>query len=324
MRKLPILLLALTVSPCLWADPLTASDRETLLGQLDKLQDAADARVAGRFAVAVAAFREAAASEEAAVSLYLKCIEKVQFDDQYRKSQDFREWRRNEAEKLKSMSFKRALRHQLRWLILTLKVASNESPDVSFEGEASQLVNEVFGDLKNLKDQQQTLKQSVMGTVFAQAYKLTNVSVKNWPMSPVDLKQVYDEVILPPYRKLERVDDLRAAWMKRIQQESDAQEIWTRQRRDREEDDKRVGTKEALRTPEMEKFIAEVYPDLLWQMEVDVFQAGDERAAALRMFQHIEKYMSHPKVEGWAEQLRSLLTVQKAEEIPADSMPAES
>ncbi|GAA5481675.1 hypothetical protein [Haloferula sargassicola] len=305
MRLRFLLPILLSLATGLSAQSLTQSDREALLDKLKKIQDAADAKVEARFSMAVAAFREGAGSEEAAMDLYLKCVEKVDFEDQYKKSQDFREWKRKESDHLKSMGFKRALRHQLRWLILTLQVASH-GPPTRFADQAGAAVDDVFSDLNLLKDEERTLRQGVTGTVFARAYEITDVQVDDWPMSPVDLEAVYDKVLLPPLRKPESTDGLRAMWMRRIQQEIDGRETWTRRKRG-EDGPNRVGMKDALRTPEMDKFIAETYPELLWKMEVDVYEAGDERGAALRMFQHLEKYVDHPKAEDWAGEFATLL-----------------
>ncbi len=322
MRFLSITLLSILLAPGLSAEPLTQSDREALLTKLERLQDASDAKVAERFKVAVRAFRTAAASETAAIELYLKCIEKIEFDDEYRKSQEFREWKRKEADRLKSQGFKLALRHQLRWLILTLQAASPSAADTNFAGQAAQYVDDLFADLPQMEGQERTLQQSVMGTIFAQAYKLTDVKVENWPMTPANVGEVYDKIVMPPLRMPSRTDDLRAAWQRRIKLETEAQEQWTARRREERGEDRRIGTKEALRAPEFEKFLAETYPDLLWQMEVDLYKAGDQRGAALRMFQHLEKYLAHPKVTDWMTDISTLLNTADAEKPePGDEVP---
>jgi len=170
----------------------------------------------------------------------------------------------------------------------------------------------------------------VANTVFAQAYNLTDVSPKDWPMSPVNLVELYEKVILPPLRKPEKTDQLRNAWMTRIRQEVATREDWAKtDKKDEKEKDKgkgeeenhRIGTKEALRTPETEKFLSNVYPELLWQMEVDVFKAGDQRGASMRMLQHLEKYSAHPKAPEWAEQFHLLLDPDAAVSLPGNGIP---
>ena len=57
-----------------------------------------------------------------------------------------------------------------------------------------------------------------------------------------------------------------------------------------------------------EKFLAETQPKLQWDMEVDLYKAGDERGAAMRMLAHIEKYINHPTAKEWGEQFQTLLS----------------
>lgn len=321
MRVVSLTLLSLALAPCLLADPLTQADREALKERLQKIQDVADAKLDARFRVAVAAFRAGMVSDEAAFDLYLKCTEKVQFEDEHKKGQDFREWKRKEDGKLSSVSFRRALRYQLRWLVLTLQVASKDEGSTAFAPEAARIVDELFSDLKSLDGQQGALQQGVTGTVFAQAYNLKDLKLKDWPMSPGDLNTIYDKVILPPLRTPDRTDALRAAWMKRIQQETTAREEFAKKPENpKKGEEPRIGMKDAMRPPEVTKFVEEGYPDLLWKMEVDVFKAGDQRGAALRMFQHLEKYVAHPKAGDWTKEFGELLDPPKegeAEAVPS-------
>ncbi|HEY8961453.1 MAG TPA: hypothetical protein VIM57_04545 [Luteolibacter sp.] len=327
-RAFSLVFLSLALPSLRAADTLTEADREILIEKLKKIENAADEKMDQRFRVAVSAFRAGMASDEAAIELYLKCVEKIEFEDEHKKGQDFRDWKRKEDAKLGSIAFRRALRHQLRWLVLTLQVASKSSDITAFGPEASKLVDEVFDDIKSLDGQQSVMKENVVGTVFAQAYNLTDVAPKDWPMSPVNLSEIYQKVILPPLRKPEKTDQLRSAWMKRIRQEVASREDWVKtdkkddKEKGKEEDENhRIGTKDALRTPETEKFLSNTYPELLWQMEVDVFKAGDQRGASLRMLQHLEKYTAHPKAPDWAKEFHILLDPEAAISLPGSVIP---
>lgn len=323
-RALSLALLALALSPSSQAaDTLTEADREILIEKLKKIQDLADEKLDQRFRVAVSAFRTAMVSDEGTIDLYLKCIEKIEFQDEHKKGQDFREWKRKQDAKLGSPAFRRALRHQLRWLVLTLQVASKSTDITTFGPEASKLVDEVFDDIKSLDGQQSVMKENVTSTVFAQAYNLNDVAPKDWPTSPVNLTELYEKVILPPLRKPEKTDSLRNAWMKRIRQEVATREDWAKTDKNDKGGDKkeegennRIGTKEALRTPETEKFLSKTYPALLWQMEVDVFKAGDQRGASMHMLQHLEKYTAHPEATDWAQEFHLLLDPEAGVSLP--------
>jgi hypothetical protein len=288
------------------ADPLSDADREALLENLEKLRSAAIERADGRFQVAISAYRQAMSSNEAAMEFYLKCVEKVDFTDQQRKPADFRDWKRRESDRLSEEGLGLAMRHQLRWLVLTLQAASAGADREGLAPEAGTILDAIFAQAAGLRAQQQVLRQAVTDTVFARAYEIGGLRVENWPMAPLQLVQIYDEVLMPPNRKPDRIEELRALWIKRIQQESIIRELWSGG------DGGRGGNRGAPANTDYEKFLAETLPDLQWQMEVDLFRAGDQRAAALRMLAHIEKNVTHAKAREWGDQFRSLISPKQA------------
>ncbi len=319
--RVPILLVSalFAVSGAQAAD-LSDADRETLLEDLEKLRQAADSRMDSRFRIAIGAYRNAIGSDDAAMDLYLKCIEKVNFEDQHRKAADFREWRRQEDAKLSDTGLRLALRYQLRWLMLTLEVASVKPEErQKFAGEARDIIDSIFRDADRLKNQEETLNQSVIGTVFAQADDINAVKLENWPFSPIAIESIYDSVFLPPLRRPDRVQDLRAAWIKRIQQESTKMEKWgNRRRRDGQGAD-RIGTLDSMQSPEFIRFQQETIPKLQWDMEVDLFRFGDESGASVRMLAHLQKYLGHASAREWGTQFQRLLKPENA--VPGTTTP---
>ncbi|MBK1880814.1 hypothetical protein JIN85_00220 [Luteolibacter pohnpeiensis] len=316
--------------------PLTDADREQALERLEKLKDEASSRSYSRFRAAISAFNTGMASDSAAIDLYLDCVKKVEFEDQKKKDSDFRDWKRQKSDELSDPGMRLALRYQLRWLVLTLKVASNNVPREDIQNEAQQVVDMIVDDAKSLKNQQGVISQSVIGTVFAKAYSLQDVRASNWPMAPIkalnsrqdrpwrtsgadkesqrqadraakdqapsgnftfdptgQLGEVYEQVLLPPYRSESTLDKLRAGWAKRVQQEDTIYKYWGGGSGD---------------SAVYEKFQEEGLPALKWQMEVDLFRNGDEAGAAVRMLAHLEKYMYMPAAEGWSRQLQGLLS----------------
>ena len=288
------------------AETLSDADRESLLENLEKLRESANSKVDARFRIALAAYREAIGSDDAAISLYLNCMEKVNFEDQQKKSADFREWKRNEAEKLSDSGLRLALRHQLRWLVLTLQAASEKADHAKLAVEAQEIVDSIFRESEKLKNQEAILSQAVTSSVFARAYDINSEKLEKWPLSPIQLDQLYDQVLLPPYRKSSRLAALRATWIKRIQQEGTKIEHWSGNDRNPKEE-KRIGMASGMQSPAYEKFLAETQPSLQWEMETDLFRNGDESGAALRMLAHLEKNLSHPAAREWGKQFEALL-----------------
>ena len=285
------------------SEPLSSADREALLESLEKLRENADTKVDARFRAAIAAYREAMSTDESAMDFYLKCIEKVNFVDQEKKNADYRDWKRKEGDKLSDQGYRLALRYQLRWLILTLQASSEKAKVVELATEAQEIVDGVFRDADRLGNHAQMLGQAVTATVFAKTYEIGNLENDKWPLSPIQLEPIYGQVIFPQLRRPERLDSLRAAWIKRIQQEGIKEESMS---------GNGGGKKNGPRTPDNDRFMVETLPNLQWQMEMDLFRSGDEGGAAVRMLAHIEKHLTHKSAREWGEQLKDLLSPKPA------------
>jgi hypothetical protein len=303
--RMPVMLVvpALALAP-VCAETLSPADREALLERLEKLREDAASKVDARFRMAIAAYSAAAGSDAAAAELHLNCVEKVDFVDQRKKTADFREWKRKEAEKLSAPGRGLALRLQLRWLILTLRAASEKTDRGQLVSGVQDVVDAVVREAEKLKDHRQILNQAVTSSVFARAYDITGVAVEKWPLAPGQIGQIYEQVLLPPLRRPDRLEALRSVWIRRIQQEMAIQEFWAGEN---DPASRRIGTVESLRSPEYEVFIAEAVPELQWQMEMDLFKNGDEQAAAVRMLGHLEKYIGHKSAGKWGEDFRKIL-----------------
>ncbi len=328
--KVPVLLFCSTLAlTSVHAEILSDADRETLLENLEKLKEGADATMDARFRLAIAAYRNAMTSDDAAIDLYLNCMEKVTFTDQQKSAADFREWRRKEDERLSDPALRLALRHQLRWLVLTLQAASENADRTKLAGDAQNIVDAIFSDPEKLRGQEKTLAQPVTSSVFARAYDINSVKLEKWPLSPVQLEQVYEDILLPPYRRPGSTPQLRAVWIKRIQQEGAKVEHMAVEKtrngngnRNDEREEKRIGMASAMRPPEYEKFLEETVPKLQWEMEMDLFRNGDQSGAAVRMLAHLEKYISHPAAREWGDELRGLLK-SAAPAVPATAAAPE-
>lgn len=300
--RVPILLISSALMfNSLHAAPLSAADREALLDSLDKLRDAAQGKVSSRVNTALAAFRNARGSDDAALELYLNCMERVNFDAKNKKAADFREWKRKEADKLAEPGMKTALRCQLAWLTLVLEALPDKADRVKLSDDGRQILDSIFSSWDKLEGQRDLLSQSVTGSVFARAYEVDRLKVANFPLAPLQLDQVYQQLILPPLQSPSHLKGLQAAWIRRIQQEGVLAEGAGHGNHPK------VGSQTAGVSPESEKFITETQPKLQWEMELDLFRNGDESGASVRMLALLEKNISHPSAKAWSEQLQQLL-----------------
>jgi hypothetical protein len=278
---------------------LSEPEREALMDKLETLRDAAQTNVSSKFNGATAAFKQGMSSNSAALELYLKCVEKVNFEEKNRNGQDFRDWKRR-SRQLEDPAFAMALRHQLNWFSLTLRAAADPGKIGKLSPDASKMIDSLMitaeeVDSKAARDE---LKRPVTNTIFAQAYGLGALQIEGWPMTPLPISEVYDKVILPPLRTPETTVALREAWINRIKCEDLAAMRWTGNG-DRAKNDPL--------SPEYVKFLTETKPTLIWDMEMDVFKAGDQRGAAVRMLEHLEKYITHYEATTWENEFRSLV-----------------
>jgi hypothetical protein len=295
MKRIALLACLLLLPATGQEKPLSELDRELLLEKLKEIQDTSDNTVKGRYGVALAAFKKARESSAAAHELYLNCIEKVRFDDQLRKASEFRDWKKRHKDRSDTPAFRLALQHQLNWLVLTLEAAQVE--DIStLSSRGISVLEAVIRDAEDLKGQDQLLRSNPLSSIFADAYSVGNIEIGNWPKSPLDIADLYENVILPPLRNPKTLDSLRKAWLKRIEHEGNLLEKWTNE-----------ASGERDRKPAFEKWLAEGRQNLNWAMEVDLFRAGDQRGSALRMLEHLKTHLTHKSAPNWIAQFTTLV-----------------
>lgn len=301
MKTLTIaIILAASLQP-LAAEELSNSDREALLERLENIRKEANSKVDARFRTAISAFKNAMGSPNSALDLYLKCEEMVNFDEMQKKNADFREWKKKNDAKLSDQGFRIALQHQLRWMVLTLEAASKDADRDKLAVEAGKMIDAMVSQAEELSRNRNVLEQSVTSSVFARAYNINGVKVDDWPLAPGKIKQVYEQVLLPPVRRADRLAALRTTWSKRMQHEGALIELWGGKA-----DGK---AKSGIPSPAYEKFVTESLPQLQWDAEIDLFKAGDERDGALRMLEHIKKNISHDSANTWTQAFVSLLQI---------------
>ena len=285
---------------------LSEADRQALLEKLKQVQEGAGNRAELRAGSAVSAFRAAMGSDDRAHELYLKCVEKVRFQDEKKSAQDFREWKRRHKEKEDSEGFRRVLRHQLNWLLLTIEAQeAGEGSQGEISARATAALDAIIGDPELEAPQFKELEGDVTQTVFALAYGID--SDTEWPKSPVKLEEVYKEHILPPLKNKKDVAAFRNACSKWIQQEANLQEA------------KSKSPGKGERSAAYERFLVEKRPQMLWDAEKEVFDMGDEKGAALAMLKHLETFAGHKNEVKWTQEFLELLDPEEG--LGADNAP---
>ena len=287
MKHLASLLLALITPIFAQEKTLSDIDRELLLEQLQEIQNNSDTTIKGRFGVALAAFQKARESDSAAHQLYLDCVEKIRFENEAKKASEFREWKNRHKDRTDSPGFRLALRHQLNWLCLTLEAAQQKEV-TALSTKSLAVLEAILRDAEKLKGQQARLKESVLKTIFAEAYEVTSVKVAGWPEAPLSIEAIYDSIVLPPLRTPSSTDALRQGWLKRIEHEGLLLQEWTNE-----------ASADRDRKPAFERWLVEGRKNLMWKMEVDLFRNGDQRGSALRMLEHLKANLTHKSAPKW-------------------------
>lgn len=285
------------------AEQLTPSDKETLLERLENISNEANNKVDARFRAAQSAFKNAINSDEAAIDLYLKCAKIVNFEEQGKDSGDFREWKKKNRDTLTSKHFRAALRQQLRWLSLTLDAASADAEIEKLAIEAARILESIMSQAEELAPFRNILQENVTSSVFAKTYEINEIKAENWAQSPTAIETIFENIILPPLRRPDRLPALRAAWENRIKYEGIKADYWSGNPNNKEQEKLRPGE----HSPEYDQFVIEELPHLSWKKEIDLFKNGAQRTAAVNMLTHIEKNLTHKSAPEWAEELTALL-----------------
>jgi hypothetical protein len=236
---------------------LSPDDASALLGKLQQLhQDFASSKKE-MLSSALARIRTATASESASAELYLAAWKIVNLDrhpvptggDAPAPQDDA--WRDRLIEWMKETGAPKAIRVQLAWLALTIEASQTPEADVASllpkardlakQAAAAALATpaESTGTDPRRRDRKdnpprerggprqaggnisQILNQSVMQSVFAQAYNLESYikPPPGWSPSPLNLDTIYGGLLLPYYRKHQPAE-LPALWDEWIQFEA--------------------------------------------------------------------------------------------------------
>ncbi len=139
------------------------------------------------------------------------------------------------------------------------------------------------------RDPGEFLTQSVMTSLFAQAYHLQNhIQVPaDWSAAPLDLDAVYDRMLLPDARA-SRPIELPALWDERIQIEAAVQ---------------RAGRPDAAFTD----WSQIQGRHLQWRKNLDLLESGvNARAAGDELLRLFQENPAHPNRNGWRKDLERI------------------
>lgn len=303
MRSSRILLALLAPAIAAAEDPLSDEQLEKILKHLEGVQEELDGKRVSTRTSAVSAFTTAAASDKAAYEFYLDCHKALKFDAVGAKFTEFRDWRDRNEGKVKTKENLAAMRIQLQYLVLTIRAAEGVDRELIVP-EVEQFVTNVVANVEELgSGGMRTLRGSVKGTIFAEAYDLDrSLEVDNWSFAPGDYAGAFEQTIFPFVRE-EIPTELGATWDRRIALERRHTQIT--------QEDNDIA---------LEKFETERLPRLHWQKAQDLYKSVSQTQGAAGMLKLVQTYPEHPDIADWVKSFRELLT---APPIPEGAEVAE-
>ncbi len=262
-------------------DELPDEVREKILEKLEKLTESAVESKFGKFSSAATAFQAAAASPATAYEFYVDCYKLVYFDREGKSFSEFREWKAENAQKLRATEYANALQMQLQYLALTIRYINMEDQS-QIVAPLSAYIDSLVANEKRIGRQRRVLQEDISLSVFAQAYRLQNAIIdqKSWETVPINLHGHFQRVILPILRESGTTDSIAAAWDRYIQLEA----ALVANRED-------VGMEEEFKERRL--------PSLQWAKWSDVADHGGRPKAAAAMLALLEKNIHHDEAENW-------------------------
>lgn len=310
---------------------LTESQIAAITAQLDGLRKAQEEGTTRKNSGAAVTFKQASENPKAALGLYLKCVEEVEFNRLGKTGSDFREWQSNPTREalFNFEPFLTSLQLQLEYLSLSTRAAYEEDISTLFPDLTSFL-----GKIATLKSPPHPqLNKGVGTTVFADVYKLDTQLARageTWEANPMNIGSIYDKTIMP-YLREAKPEQLDPAWTNRIATEGNLARLYYDFEDEMDRFIERLpegremgGIKNEMRrfvrsqAEEGAVFSEKRLPVLQWRQLVDQFSYKNKAYAAKAMLDHIQKHLAHEDAKMWIESLNSLVTGGTAGPATAD------
>lgn len=282
-------------------DKLSSDELAKLLESLDDLEKKAVNSNIKTQGNAISTFLKASQSERETFELYLECYGQVEFDEKKKKTGD----KRDALRKIRDQStneFKRALKHQLYWLVQSMQAARIPGSRLTQGKKLVEGLELIVADVDKLSDQtvfKGPLKENPYNSVFARAFDVSHLKPNKWPTGPLDYNGLYENVIIDELIQRGDYSGVRKHWQNRIKAERTVIEQFAKK------PDTVAFGKDPL---QLEKYVLETVPALRWKMEQKLFEIGDERVASVELYSLLKTHQDHKSYLKWLKWLRTALT----------------
>lgn len=263
-------------------------DVDFVLKSLKQIEEKNSSSSKATLQKAISDFNSAATANGRAMEFFEQATRATVFAGQNLQQTQYQEWKKKEADKLKSQDMQEAARLHLFYLSLTLQFAS-KTPVNQLVPALTQYTEQVFNTHADFS-KQDLMKRSLNDSIFVRWYGLSHYlsGLKDWEMTPGNADAMWDKLILPELRKSK---DRRVIqyWDQRIERET-----------------KNLG--DTKREFTLEQFTQVQKPTLLWRRAEDLNTVGLRNHAINEMLALIKNHPAHPENAAWITKLTALLT----------------
>lgn len=308
IKRIPPLALVLSVffSPCLRAAPEDVSDLkvDALLEEIAGIEEQQKASKTKEQAALIAAIKAARVSGTAAANFYEKAVEAVQFQGRKDKAAAYVDWKKANADFLRSREMQEALLLHLRYLQMALERRDMENPETMVPAVLDYVnslvaADKVFaGQAKPPDEQKNLLVQPLGQSIFVQWLQLGPwlAGEKIWEPKPGDVAGILEKNVRGLLR--EKKDPLLLqTWDLQLKIEADR-------------------ITEGRSQHAIDTFNTLTRPRLLFRRAQDMVVVGQPNRGAVEMVALVRSNPSHPDFSAWLSAVRELLTKASGQTAP--------
>ncbi|MEI6034757.1 MAG: hypothetical protein WCS65_10825 [Verrucomicrobiae bacterium] len=275
---------------------VSAPNAELLLREIEAMEGKQkEAKLQEKKAL-LGAILSAAASGSSAASFYEKAVEEVQFKGKKDKVVAFLDWKKANADLMRSKEMQAALLLHLKYLSLALQRKGMEHPETMIPGLMAYVndlvaADKVFADQKQKPNEQRNLlDQPLAQSVFSQWLKLDQwlPEAKVWEPKPGDLAGILEKNVRPLLRE-KKDPQLLQTWDMQLNIEAGR-------------------ITEARSEYQIEKFNSSTRPTLLFKRAQDMVVLGQPNRGVAEMVAVLRANPSHPDFAAWLAAVRALLS----------------
>ena len=297
--------LATTLLPVYAERDAPPINTEQILKEVEQLEAKQKDRLSASKNQMVNTLQNAFKSGPAASRLYEQAVEATQFNGLKDKSQAFLDWKKKNADLLRSQEMETALQLHLRYLVLSLHRATSENgndfvnPSLSYINDVSKtLLDQAKGTIfppeaKALLDR--SLAESIFTKWMLLGPWLPNAT--DWELNPGNIDGIFEKNIRQPLRK-ENSPLLVGTWDFQIKIQADR---ITLGRLDYEAD----------------KFHIVTQPRMLFSRANDMILVGLKNKGCTEILQLLRSHPEHPDFPKWAEKIRQVFSSPPATGFPS-------